>query len=142
MTLAKLGYWIAALWMLCGPVHGKENCEVPRADYVKSCGNNLECLNSNFHKIEKEIASHLRVRVSQKTRNAAMLQKAYEIEARYRKAFCRAILIGFEESWREIGAGPPAEMSHARKMIAATCNVKLLADFLYGLQGGLYCYEE
>jgi hypothetical protein len=136
LTCATLAFSIALAWMFCWPAYGQENCEVPRVDYVKSCGDNVACLNDNFRKIKREIAVRLG------SHAAHSLQKTYEFEEQYRKSFCRAILNEFEDSWKSDGPGPPADPKHAREMIAATCNVKLLADFLYGLQGGLYCSEE
>ena len=128
--------------MLCGSAYGQENCSVPRVDYVKNCGDSVECLNNTFYKIESEIASSFRSRNSLGSYRVRSLQKTYEFEEKYRKAFCRAILNEFEDSWNRLGPGPPADPKHAREMIAATCNVKLLGDFLYGLQGGLYCSQE
>lgn len=103
LTCARLAFSIALAWMFCGPAYGQENCELPRTDYVKSCGDSVACLNDNFLKIKREIANSFRSRVRLGSQTTHSLGKTYEFEEQYRKSFCRAILNEFEDSGRAVG---------------------------------------
>jgi hypothetical protein len=134
---------VVVLWL--SPVsegHGQEHCEPPRVDYVTECKASVECLNKNYHDVEEQVKEVIQLSDKVGQDNLAAFRNVYELEKKYQKAFCRAYLDEQVMSWHRRGVGSPDDPEGTRKVIAASCNVKVLADFLYGLRGGFYCVEE